>query len=304
MIAHHRGFALILVIWSLVLLASLATGFAYAVRHQARVAADVADVARAEAAATAALHTMVLTLGMSDREARRQSDIGIHRVAWPQADITVQVKSESGRIDVNRAPRELLAGLFALLLPDANPEALADALIDWRDRDDRPGPAGAEQAAYAEAGYVYGPANTAFYSVNELSQVIGFDSRIVETVRPYLTVYSRQPRLNAASADLIALQAIPGIDQAAAQAFIAQRDNALANGDEVDYTPLRDARRYVNTRPGDRLLSLDIEVRLDDGFRRHEHAVLRLNRRGGHTLLAREARFTAATPEAGPDDGR
>ena len=45
------GFALILVIWALVLLTSLATGFALAIRHEIRVAGDMASIAQAEATA-------------------------------------------------------------------------------------------------------------------------------------------------------------------------------------------------------------------------------------------------------------
>jgi hypothetical protein len=44
----------------------------------------------------------------------------------------------------------------------------------------------------------------------------------------------------------------------------------------------------LESRPNDRLLSIDIDVRLDDGFRRREHAVIQLNRTRGYTLLARE----------------
>lgn len=295
---RNRGFALILVIWSLVLLASLATGFSHAVRHETRVATDMSAIARAEAAATAALHTAVLALASSDREARWQADSKAHAIPWPTATITVRVQSESGRIDINRSPPELLVGLFSQLIPDSDPEALADALIDWRDKDDIPGPTGAEEEDYLKAGYTYGPSNGPFYSVNELSQVMGFDSKIMELIKPYLTVHSRQPRINAASADLVVLAAVPEIDQATAQAFIEQREKALADGGELDYTLLRNARRYLDTRRGNKLFALDTEVRLNDGLKRREHAVIQLNRRRGFTLLARETLPVSEAPEA------
>ena len=297
---RNRGFALILVIWSLVLLASLATGFSHAVRHETRVAADMSAIARAEATATAALNTTVLALGSSDREARWQADGRTHLIPWPGATVTVRVQSESGRIDINRSPPELLAGLFSQLLTGSDPEALADAVIDWRDKDDIPGPAGAEKEAYSQAGYAYEPSNGAFYSVNELSQVMGFDSAMVETVKPYLTVHSGQPRINAASADLVVLAAIPEVDRATAQAFIEQRESVLAGDGELDYSLLRNGRRYLDTRRGNRLFALDIEVSLVDGLKRRERALVRLDRRQGYSLLARETRPARATPGVAP----
>jgi hypothetical protein len=119
---------------------------------------------------------------------------------------------------------------------------------------------------------------------------MGFNSTIVETAKPYLTVHSRQPRVHAASADLIVLTSIPEVDQATAQAFIEQREDALAGDGDPDYSLLRNGRRYLDTRRGNKLFALEIEVRLDEGLKRSEHAVVRLDRRQGYTLLARETR--------------
>jgi len=293
---REQGFALILVIWALVLLSSLAGGFAYAVRHEIRVAGDMAAIARAEAIATAVLNTAVLALSNTDPEQRWQIDTQTHPVPWPGASGRVTVRSESGRIDINKAPRELLAGLFSQLYADADPDALADAVIDWRDNDNRPGPAGAEYNAYIQAGYRYGPTNSPFNSVNELSQVIGFDGDMLETARDYLTVYSRQPRINIASADLVVLAAVPGIDMDKAQAFIAHRERVLVEGGKLDLAALGTGRRFLDTRPGGKYLSLDIEVVLDEGLKRQEHAVIQLDRKRGYRLLARETRPVGMVP--------
>lgn len=283
-----RGFALILVIWALVLLASLATGFAFAIRHEIRVAGDLASLARAEATATAALHATVRLLGAAEPDERWQAEAGLRDIPWPDAAIGVRVRSESGRIDINRAPHELLLGLVAQFHPLETAEALVDALVDWRDADDEPGPAGAEREAYLRAGYAYGPANAPFNSVNELSRVLGFDGQIRDALRPYLTVHSRRPRINLLGADLVVLSSVPGVDPATASSLIAQRERVLAEGGRMDLALLRNGRQYLESRPNDRLLSIDIDVRLDDGFRRRERAVVQLNRAQGYTLLARE----------------
>jgi general secretion pathway protein K len=294
---RDRGFALILVIWSLVLLSSLAGGFSYAVRHEARVAADMESIARAEAAAVAGLHTTVLALASGDPGDRWQADGRIREVSWPDAAIRIRVRSESSRIDLNHSPPELLAGLFVQVFPDQDAEALAAAVSDWRDPDDRPGPAGAERDAYVQAGYTYSPKNRPFDSVSELSQVIGFDSAMVERASAYLTVNSHQPRINVAGADLLVLAAVPGINRDDAEKFVAYRERVLAEGGTLDYNPLRNGMRYLDKRPGGRFLSIDIEVRLNEGLMRREHAVIRLDRARGYRLLARETHPARLEPD-------
>ena len=286
MTRRDQGFALILVIWSLVLLTSIATGFAYAVRHETRVASDLADLARAEAAAAAALRYAVLAVTTGDAEERWAADAQTHEIPWPEATIEVRVRAESGRIDLNRAPRELLLGLFEQLLPEADHPALADAIIDWRDPDERPEPAGAEEMDYARAGYAYTPPNRPFVTVNELSQVMGFDDKTVAAVNPYLTIHSRRNRIHAASADLVVLTAVPGITRADAEEFIARREEALIAGDALDFGILSQGRRFLDTRPANKVFSLDIEVRLAEGFTRRQRAVIRLDRTLGFSILA------------------
>lgn len=291
------GFALILVIWALVLLTSLATGFALAIRHEIRVAGDITSIAQAEATATAALHTTAFMLSITEPADRWKADNRWRRIPWPDAAVAVRLQSESGKIDINLAPRELLTGLFAQFVSSSRSEGLADALLDWRDGDDDPEPSGAEKEDYSRAGYAYAPANASFNSVNELRRVLGFDYPTVELLKPYLTVYSKRPRINVLGADAVALMAVPGIDREIATILLTQGDRVLAEGGRMDFAMLGGGRRYLESRPNDRLLSVDIDVRLADGFMRRERAVMRLHRTRGYNLLAREALPVASASE-------
>jgi general secretion pathway protein K len=258
----------------------------------------MAATARAEAAATAALHAAALALSVADRDVRWEADARPHLIPWPDATVSVKVSPESGRIDLNRAPRELLVGLFEQYVPMATAEALADAVVDWRDADDDPQPAGAEADDYARARYGYAPANGVFNTVGELRRVLGFDTRLVERLSPYLTVYSGRPRINLMSADLVALLSVPDIDADTAAALMAQRERVLLDGGRMDLSEFPEGRKYLEARPNDTVLSIDIDVRLDDGLRRRERAVIRLNRARLYTLLARETRATGLQPAA------
>ena len=93
------GFALILVIWALVLLATVATGFAAAVRHETRSAGDLASLARAEAIAAAAVRHAALALASTDPDFRWQADAQLREIPWPDARVEVRVRSENARIE-------------------------------------------------------------------------------------------------------------------------------------------------------------------------------------------------------------
>ena len=285
---RQRGFALILVIWALVLLVSLASGFSYAVRHELRAAADLETTARAEAAATGALHATVLKLAERDPDDVWQADGHRRLVAWPDATIGVTVSSESGRIDINRAPRDVLFGLFSQFFAADQAETLTAALLDWRDNDDQQRPGGAERREYATVGR-RGPANAPFSSVRELRQVLGFNRQVVETVAEYLTVYSGTPRIDAASADLVALLSVPGIESDTAEQFIAQRDVGSETDMRASFRLLRTGSRYLVLGGKSAVLAIDIDVKLDDGLARRERAVIRLVASRGYSLIARES---------------
>lgn len=291
---RKRGFALILVIWALVLMVSLASGFSFAVRHELRAAADLETTARAEAAATGALHTAVLKLGDRDPDNVWQADGNRRQVRWPDATIAVTVSSESGRIDINRAPRDVLFGLFAQFFSANQAERLTAALLDWRDNDDRQRPGGAERREYAAIGQ-RGPANAPFSSVRELRQVIGFNRQVVEAVAEYLTVYAGTPRIDAASADVVTLLSVPGIDRDAAEQFIAQRDAGSDSDIRNSFRLLRSGSRYLVLGGKSAVLAIDIDVKLDGGFKRRERAVIRLVPSRGYTLMARESVPIVAT---------
>ena len=294
----QQGFALILVIWALVLLVSLASGFSYAVRHEVRAAADLETIARAEAAATAALHASVLRLADRNPDDVWQADGQTRQVRWPDATIGVTVTSESGRIDINRAPSDVLSGLFAQFVSAAEAQQLADALIDWRDNDDNQSPNGAERREYAAIGRP-GPANGPFSSVRELRQVLGFKRRVIEAVTGYLTVYSGTPRIDASSADLVVLLSVPGIDRDAAEQFIAQRGAGSDADVRESFRLLRNSRRYLDFGGRNAVLAIDIDVQLDGGFARRERAVVRLVPSRGFNLIARES-----LPPARPEEGQ
>ncbi|MFM1891741.1 MAG: hypothetical protein RLZ44_818 [Pseudomonadota bacterium] len=275
----ERGFALVLVLWAMILLTVIGISFGFAVRVETGAGTLLADQVRAEAAATAGIRRAVLALLASERDQRWHSDGREYEIPWPNANLRVTMRAENGKIDLNYAPRQLLAGLFENLLPDADADALADAVIDWRDRDDRRSAQGAEAFEYRAAGR-WGPANARFTSVAELSQVLGFDAVAVSTVTPYLTVFARRPRIDPVAAEATVLAAIPGISATLAEQFVAERAAALAADAEPDLRLLTPGSRYLDRRSAGNVASIRAEARLEGGASAVIEAVINLRSRG------------------------
>lgn len=263
---RNRGFALVLVIWSLVIMLGLSAGFAMAVRHETRVAHDLVDMTRLDATAIAARNLALLALNRQDAEQRWRPDGETRTIQYDGMQIAVRVRSETGRIDLNRAPRQVIVGLIEQLAPERDPQALADAMIDWRDRDDRRSEYGAEQDDYRNAGRGYTPPNQPFRSIHELGQVLGFDAELARLMRPYVSVHSQRPRINAMSAEAVVLAAIPDVDLPTAEQFVFARAQAIRAGTPPPVDMLRGGRRFIEMRLDVRTLLMDIAVLPDDGL--------------------------------------
>ncbi len=81
------------------------------------------------------------------------------------------------------------AGLMtALEVPPTEARRIAEAAADWVDTNAEPGPAGAEDAAYATGTEPYRTANTLFADVGELRRIAGMTPEFLARLRPWLCV--------------------------------------------------------------------------------------------------------------------
>ena len=145
----RRGIAQLLVLWALVLLGTLALAFSLSMRTEAQAARNGVDDARAYflartgvARAAVLLATLSVDNVMAAAIAGRDGD----------ASYEVRVESESGKVDINLVTEEVLLEILRKGgLPDEEAESVRDAILDWRDEDDTPGPGGGTPGVRADA---------------------------------------------------------------------------------------------------------------------------------------------------------
>ena len=217
----NRGIALISVLWITGLLAVMAASFASTTRTEARLAYNHEESAKAEALADAGVHRAVFGLLDLDAETAWHPGDKIYTFTLGEGDVQVRIEDEDGKIDLNAAPLELLAGLFiALELPEDTAQLLADRIGDFRDEDSEPEPLGAEDEAYLDAGLPQGAADRPFAAESELLRVLGMTQSFYEQVRPYVTVYSGAEGIDPFRARRPVLEAIPGITPPLVEALL------------------------------------------------------------------------------------
>ena len=226
----QTGIALIIVLWITTLLMLVASSFIYAMRTDVHIVANSLARARLEAVADAAVQRGILEMLKSPQLPNRWTTDGVAQ-PWSYQGVAVDVSmtDESGKLDINTVSDVLLRGLFlAQGMKDEEVAAVTDAILDWRDPDSLKRLHGAEEAEYLAAGYSYKPANAAFQSIEELRLVMGMTPELFDKVAPLITIYSRQPGINASIAARGVLRAIPGATDLLVDQYIALREQARA----------------------------------------------------------------------------
>ena len=187
---RQRGFALLIVLWSMALLALIGTQVTAAGHSEALLASNLRDSAVAEAAADGAVFETVFHL-LDGSAAHWPPGGPPHRIRLPQAVVDVTVVDEGRKLPLNTAPSALMGALLEALGVDAHTAAvLADQIADWRSPSEDPQPLGAKAPQYRAAGRAYGPPRQPFRSVDELALVLAMTPEILARLRPYVSPYT------------------------------------------------------------------------------------------------------------------
>jgi general secretion pathway protein K len=129
-----------------------------------------------------------------------------------RAGATVDYRSEAARIDLNAAPKELIAGLFRTLGAETEEAGYyADRIVGWRKKQREAAGENQEATAYRVAGISYKPRQAPFQSAAELWLVLGIPPILKERALPFLTVYSGQADVDSENAAPEVVASVPNM---------------------------------------------------------------------------------------------
>jgi general secretion pathway protein K len=206
-----RGYALVSVLWLIVLLTSIAAAYHAQARVEARLLAAALQRAQAEALAEATIWVTVREHYAAAAQAADPWTRVTRTIAVDGTAVAVTIADTSGMINLNNAQPELLTALLAARSNvDAGEQAaLVGAILDWRDADDTRNPSGAEDAEYPSADGAPGAKDAPFATVDELRLVRGMTAAAYRAVAPALTVFGNHSRVNVAAATPDVLAILP-----------------------------------------------------------------------------------------------
>jgi general secretion pathway protein K len=209
--SSQRGFVIVAVLWILIALSSLAMIFSMYLSASAHALALGDATLKAEALVSASVELTAYQLALAGDDARPPR--GSFHFRMNDADVAVTFTSEASRIDLNLAPKELLAGLFAALgaRKDVAMEE-AERVVGWRTRP-IPGAVNDEPALYAAAGLNYPPRQSLFTHADELALVVGLPPAIVDRALPFVTVFNGSSDVDPAIAAPEVVAAQPKTDK-------------------------------------------------------------------------------------------
>ncbi len=243
---NRRGSVLIIVLWSVFLLAMLAVAIHAYVTPYLGLSGKLMDRTKMYYFANAGVERAIFEVENDDtelydglRDSWSSNDAAFNNVsigggvfsaikdpASPDAASQYGLMDEEGKININRASQQVLKNLFEKIA-QADPkdaDALADSVIDWRDADDGAHKDGKENDYYESLEHPYSCKNSDFEVKEELLLVAGVTPEIFDAVKDHITIYG-EGTVNVNTASIPALVSL-GLDEALAAKIVHFRDGA------------------------------------------------------------------------------
>lgn len=279
------GFIIVAVLWILIVLATLASIYSIYINNSALALSGMDDGLQAEALVSAGLELTAFRLTVpkdkdsdkdkdKDKEAQRPTR-GQFAFRLGRANVTVNYSSETARIDLNAAPKALLAGFFAAIgASNDDADRYADRIIGWRQRP-KPMDQAGEAALYRSAGLPYLPRGAPFAHASELWLVQSLPPALIRRALPFVTVYSGRPDINVFDAPPELIAALPDMTPARLATFLNQRDTVSSDKDSL--SRLLGPDQPGATAEGSNAYRVKINIAFQNGWRTGSEAVILLD---------------------------
>jgi len=270
--SSERGFVIVAVLWLVAALAALAVIFSAYLSSSARAIALNDSALETEALVSAGVELTAYQLRLAREDARPSQ--GSFRARLNGSELAVTFVSEAARVDLNAAPKELLANLLTVLgAAQDDARQFADRIVGWRTKA-TPERVGNEDALYLAAGRSYTPRQAPFAHVNELGLVLGLPPALVERALPFVTVFSGAPGVDPLSAPPEVIAALPGMTPLSLKQFLSDRA-ALPSDPAAIAAALGEAKALGTVRKS-QAYRLLIRVHLQNGRNTASEVVISL----------------------------
>lgn len=279
----RRGVVLVGVLWTIAFLSALAMATATSFRGFAGVLAIDRDRVQADALFTAGLEASADLLSKYGERPLAPVET---RLALSTGAVRAQLGDELGKIDINKAPVEVFASLFAEVgVP--NGADVARAIVLWRDGEiksfeeraasEPEKPMSIKTGEPAIAAARSGRPKDArrfeqvFTNVGQLAQIPGMLPDHVLMIAPYTTVFGDET-VNASTAAPEILRALPEMNETRIERLLEARRSSPVAPARIEQI-LGPAGRFVKPKTNS-VARVELTVTLADGYRTAAEAII------------------------------
>jgi general secretion pathway protein K len=205
---RNGGFALIIVLWTLVLIGFIVAHMTASGRTEIRIAGNLVANSASQAAADGAVFEAIFNLSDPQPEQRWPVDGTPRQVAIGSIRVILRVEDEASWINPSTASPALLEALLRVTGSDPDTaRRIAIAISEWVGSAAVPRPQEALVADYRAAGLDYGPPSAPIETFSELGRVLGMTPAMLMAIRPHLTLFG-PPEPNPATTDPVVATAL------------------------------------------------------------------------------------------------
>ena len=266
--SRSDGIAMVLVMWVIMVLSLLISGFAFRMHVETQVASFGRKELKAQMLARSGLEVARMELILDEQS---PTDAGFDSLgqAWatnedlyvnhPLGDgvLNVKVSDEERKLPINRLTQEQLKRLMDVLgIDPSDGDVIVDSILDWIDEDDLHRLNGAETDYYEQLDPPYRAKNGPLDRIEELLLVRGVTKELFEGTpgtddepgRPGLrdlltTTSSGQVNVNTASPQV--LKTLFGLDDLQVETILARRDGQDGVPGTDDDQPFRTVDEFL-----------------------------------------------------------
>ena len=277
---RRRGFALIAVLWFLVLIAAIGTYLMANARTETAIARNIRSSARAEALADAGIAQTVFNLDDVISSNRWKLDGTPHQLKLSGGELTIRVSDETAKVNPNHASPALMAALFeAAGIDRARAKRLSEAVAYWVGPARTPSPGSPIDDPYERAGLSYRSPHALIENLDELQLIIGMTPELFASIRPYLTIYTQADEPDAKNASPVVQRALLLAAKSSPEDAGSQPDTDPVDTDPDSAgspAPANPAPASQADAAAESVVEVTVTARSDDGGIFVRHAVLRL----------------------------
>ncbi len=260
----RQGMVLFTVLWAIAFCSTLAMATSTTFRGLAGIVVIDRDRVQADALLSAGLEAAAGIAGrVGDAPLTERSTT----IALSTGSVIVRVSDESGRIDIGKAPVDLLASLLRYVgADDDDAEIVSRKIVELRGNNQqaKPDDAAKPQAPAAKPATADAPASPAvFTDVRQLAGVPGMQPEWIAAMAPLVTVYGSDA-VNPLTAPVAVLRALPFFEEARLDSFLDMRSAPLVDPERLAFL-LGAAQKYLKAQQR-QVVAADLVASTTDGY--------------------------------------